>query len=29
MLPSLIEFVITPRIGQIRDYDVIKGGEIF
>jgi len=29
MLPSLIEFVITHRIGQIRDYDVIKGGEIF
>jgi len=29
MLPSLIEFIITPRIGQIRDYDVIKGGEIF
>jgi len=25
MLPSLIEFVITPRIGQIRDY----GGETF
>jgi len=29
MPPSLIEFVITPRIGQIRDYDIIKGGEIF
>jgi len=29
MLPSLIEFDITPRIGQLRDYDVIKGGKIF
>ena len=29
MLPSLIEFVAKPRIGQMRYYDVIKGGEIF
>jgi len=29
MLPSSIEFVIAPRIGQIPDYDVMKGGEIF